>query len=91
MLVAPWLDYNHKRNIEFLPFQIDERVLDQIGKLIIFSSDDDDADVTDNVAHIRDKLPKAQLREFHGYGHFCYEDMKTGIFPELLDAVRSED
>jgi hypothetical protein len=41
---------------------------------------------------LRHKLKgaNAKYREFHGFGHFTYEDMGTEKFPELLEACLSK-
>lgn len=62
---------------------------DQADIFTIFSSDNDDADVQDTVKFLESKLPKTKVTNFHNYGHFCYKDMGTDAFPELLAEIIS--
>jgi hypothetical protein len=50
----------------------------------MFASDNDDMSVQDSVEFLQAKLPKIKRVNFHNYGHFCYRDLKTDAFPELL-------
>jgi hypothetical protein len=38
---------------------------------------------------IRGAVKDIGYEEFHNYGHFCYEDLKTVEFPELVEACLS--
>jgi len=53
----------------------------------IFHSDNDQESVHKTVRILREIIKDINYREFHDYGHFCFEDMKTIQFPELLSAV----
>jgi hypothetical protein len=53
----------------------------------IFSSDNDQASVLKTVQILRNTVNNIQYKEFHKYGHFCFGDMKTTQFPELLSAI----
>ena len=85
VLVAPWLNLSHEEDTNFFDFQLNPKIADQAKEFVIFSSDNDNIDVQNSVNHLRNKLKDARFRDFHNYGHFCYEDMKTDAFPELLD------
>ena len=45
------------------------------------------SDVVDSVKIIREKLSDVVFKEFSGYGHFCYSNMNTDHFPELLEIL----
>jgi len=90
ILVAPWLDPDreHTRNF-FDDFEIDENLVSRTNGVIILYSDNDQASVLKTVEIIRQKVKEVTYKEFHNYGHFCSEDMKTTEFPELLQIVLS--
>lgn len=87
VLVAPWLNVNHENDFSFFDFDLDVGLMERIKDLIIFSSDNDDRDIQGSVNYLRENFPQSSLQEFHNRGHFCYEDMKTVEFPELLAAI----
>ena len=50
----------------------------------IFNSDNDQETIHKSVQIIRDKVKNIGYKEFHNYGHFCYEDLNSVEFPELI-------
>ena len=86
--MAPWLDpyCEHTKNF-FDDFDIDPHLVSRTAGVTIFNSDDDQDSVQKTVEIVREKVIGIHYREFHHYGHFCYEDLKTGEFPELLLAI----
>jgi len=88
VLVAPWLDPNkeHTKNF-FDDFKIDPNLASRTAKLVIINSDNDQDSVQKTVKIIREKIKDIEYKEFHNYGHFCTEDMKTPEFPELLEEL----
>lgn len=88
VLVAPWLDPDREHTKNFFDdFEIDPNFVSRTKGVTIFSSDNDQASVQTTVSILRDKVKGITYREFHNYGHFCIDDMKTTKFPELLAAV----
>ena len=87
VLVAPWLNLERERELDFFDFEIDPTIGARINELTIFSSDDDDESMQQSTRVIKEKLPLADVRIFHAYGHFTASSMKTDAFPELLDVV----
>jgi len=87
VLVAPWLNLRNEEDTSFFDFELDPGIAEHANKFIIFGSDNDHPDVTNSVNFLKEKLPNNTFRSFHNYGHFCYKDMKTNEFPELLEAV----
>jgi uncharacterized protein len=88
VLVAPWLDPDGEHTKDFFDdFDIDPDVVARTGGIIVFYSDDDEKGVMKTVEIIRTKINNVQFREFHNYGHFCIDDMKTTKFPELLHTI----
>ncbi|HEY1646177.1 MAG TPA: alpha/beta hydrolase, partial [Candidatus Saccharimonadales bacterium] len=87
VLVAPWLNLKHEEKTGFFDFEVDPGIVERTNKFVIFVSDNDHPDVQASVNFLKEKLPNVTFRPFHNYGHFCYRDMKTTEFPELLEEV----
>lgn len=88
VLVAPWLDPDREHTKNFFDdFEIDPNVASRTKGITVFYSDDDQESVLKTVEIIRQKVNGAVFKEFHHYGHFCIEDMKTTEFPELLHSI----
>ncbi len=88
VLVAPWLDpYQSKTKKFFDDFEIDPNLVKRTRGVTIFNSDNDQQSVQKTVKILRTKIKGLKYREFHEYGHFCFEDMKTDKFPELLKEI----
>jgi predicted alpha/beta hydrolase family esterase len=85
VLVAPWLNFSHEEDTDFFEFKLNSNITNQAKQLTVFASDNDSKDVKDSVDFLKRKLSNANFKEFHNYGHFCYRDMKTDKFPELLE------
>lgn len=89
VLVAPWLDPDETIKGDFFDFQIDSKLAGRTDGLVVYCADNDMGNVLKSVAEIRQKIDGVQYREFKGYKHFCYEDMGTEKFPELLSELLS--
>jgi uncharacterized protein len=88
VLVAPWLDPDREHTKNFFDdFEIDPAFPSRTQGVTIFNSDDDQESVQKTVKIVRAKVKDLTYREFHNYGHFCYKDLKTTEFPELLKAL----
>jgi len=91
VLVAPWLDPDHKHTKNFFDdFEIDPNLVSRTSGVTVFYSDDDMDDVQKTVKILQHKIKGIKYREFHNFGHFCFEDMKTTEFPELLTEIISK-
>lgn len=87
ILVAPslgksWGDGGDKF---FNGFQIDPKLAARTKGLVIFHSDNDKQGIQEAFSEIKAKITNIKVREFHNYGHFTLDDMKTSEFPELLE------
>lgn len=87
VLVAPWIDPEKKKVPEFFDFVIDSEIQNRFNYISIFISHDDSKEVLDSFEIIKKALPKSVVHEFDDKGHFCYEDLHTEQFPELLDVL----
>src|SRR3989344_674179 len=85
ILVAPWLDPEKETKGFFDGFKIDPNLAERTNDLVIFDSDDDMGTVHKSVQTIKANIKDVSYKQFHKYGHFCYEDLKTDQFPELLE------
>lgn len=90
VLVAPWLNpENNPRSetADFFDFEINPDLVNQTDGITIFKSDNDKPTIDKSVEIIREKVKGIKYREFHAYGHFRIDDMKTEVFPELLEEI----
>lgn len=88
ILVAPWLDPDREHTKNFFDdFEIDPDLVSRTTSVTIFNSDNDQASVKKTVDILRKTVKNIAYKEFHNYGHFCLDDMKTTKFPELLKEV----
>ncbi len=84
VLVAPWLDPDKFLATGMFDFEIDENIVSKTEGITVFSSTNDMEEVQKSISMIKEKVKDIKLIEFKDYGHFCYNDMKTDVFPELL-------
>lgn len=87
ILVAPWLDLDRRKTTDFFDFKIDSNIVKRFNEVHLFVSSDDSKDILKSVEKIKKKLPSIQLHEYTNKGHFCYENLKTEKFPELLEVI----
>lgn len=86
VLVAPSLGYGWDGDYFFENFVVDPSlVLRTTNGVTIFNSDNDADGIQQAVKELREKLPQINYKEFHDYGHFCFENMNTVKFPELAE------
>lgn len=84
VLVAPWLDPRHVLDTGFFDFEIDPTIVEKTRGITVFSSTDDMDDIHESVRIIVEKIKDVEVVNFDNMGHFCYDDMGTDAFPELL-------
>ena len=94
VLVAPWI--NPENNpvsdaADFFNFETDPDLVIRTAGVTIFNSDNDQDTIHKSVQIIRDKVKNVRYKEFHEYGHFTYRNMKTDVFPELLEECLSDN
>ncbi len=88
VLVAPWLNPENNPvsdTADFFEFEIDQDLVARTKGITLFNSSNDQTTIHKSVQIIRDKVRNTEYKEFHNYGHFCFTDMKTEEFPELLE------
>lgn len=90
ILIAPWLDPDNEKTVDFFDdFEIDSELIKRTMGITIWYSDDDENSVLKTIQILKNKIPDAEFKEFHGFGHFCIDDLKSEKFPELLDEILS--
>lgn len=88
VLVAPWLDPDREYTKQFFDdFEIDPNLVSRTKGVTVFYSDNDQKSVLKTVDLLRKTVAGIKFKQFHSYGHFCIEDMKTTEFPELLHEI----
>lgn len=88
ILVAPWLDPDREFTKNFFDdFEIDPEFPKRTKGVKVFYSDDDQKSILKTVDIIKNKTSGIEYREFHGFGHFCFSDLKSAEFPELLKEI----
>lgn len=84
VLVAPWNDTSKKYGT-FSDYELDADLSTRVKNITVFNSLDDSEAIQQNVDNIMTKLKRAELVEFHNYGHFMTGNkMVNEEFPELL-------
>jgi len=77
---------NEWLNKEYEDFEIDESIMNRIGEIIIFYSDNDHTERLESAKLYHEKLD-GRLIELKGRGHFIEKHMGTKEFPELLKEI----
>lgn len=85
ILVAPWLDPDKSKSGDMFDFEIDPNMFEKASGIVVFHSDNDTESIQKSTKMIKEQVSNIKYKEFHNYGHFCFEDMGTGEFTELLD------
>jgi predicted alpha/beta hydrolase family esterase len=82
ILVAPGFSLLNG-NMDF----IDHRLNQRVEEIIIFISDNDKGNASQNTKILCEKIDGIRVQEFKGYGHFISEHMDGPEFPELLQEL----
>lgn len=89
ILVAPAISNKKEEDWEMQElynFKVNKNISNNVGKIVIYVSDDDDNDILESVKIFTEELGVVP-KEFNGKGHFCEGDMGTKEFPELLEEI----
>lgn len=88
-LVAPWLNLDNEENINFFDFKLNKDFISRAKDLLVFSSKTDMDCIVKTVNYLKNEIEEIKIKEFEDMWHFCFEDMWTKEFPELLDYLLS--
>lgn len=85
ILVAPWKipDQDDKNRRKFYTYDIDPSIKDRVRRIIFFTSDNEELDGKRSLKMFQ-KVIGGEVIELKGRGHYCFDDMGTEEFPELL-------
>ncbi|MFA7707724.1 MAG: alpha/beta hydrolase [Candidatus Pacearchaeota archaeon] len=88
ILVAPWKIASRKDGTDkdFYEYPIDKIINDNVHKIIIFTSNDEEEDGKKSLK-IYKKFLNGEVIELKNHGHFTMGDMGTIEFPELLNKI----
>lgn len=88
ILVAPWKipDGTEPFRKEFYGFEIDTTIPDRVGRIVMFTADDEEEDGKKGLQIYHQALG-GEIIELQGRGHYTLGDMGTEEFPELLEEV----
>mgnify|MGYP001566600257 FL=1 len=88
VLVAPWKipDKDDKFRKEFYTYPIDKNIKSRVGKIVMFTADDEEDEGKESLKIFHQALGGAVI-ELKGHGHYTFGDMGTEEFPELLEKV----
>jgi uncharacterized protein len=67
-------------------FKFDFTLKTKFNKIVIFYANDDDEHIIESAKQVH-KVLGGKLIHLEGMGHFCYSDMGTEEFPELLQEI----
>ncbi|MFA6446268.1 MAG: alpha/beta hydrolase [Candidatus Paceibacterota bacterium] len=87
VLVAPWLDPVKELDTGIFDFIIDSDIAGRTAGLTIMYSTDDEKTILETINLLKEKTKGITFKEFNNKGHFCYSDMKTDQFPELMELL----
>jgi len=80
-------DYpNAEHNTELYDFEVNPKVKERAGEIMIFTSPEEPPHRQENVALYRELLG-AKVISLPGKGHYVYKDLGTNEFPELLEVI----
>ena len=85
ILVAPWKisDGEVKFRKLFYGYPVDKTIKERVEEVIMFTADNERKDGKKSLDIFHKDLG-GKIIELKGRGHFCFEDMGTEEFPELL-------
>jgi len=91
ILVAPWKvsPGDNDSKLEFYKMTIDPTIKERINQIYIFTSDNE-ADEGKEGLKMYHKSLDGTVINLKSHGHYCYKDMLTEEFPELLNIVLND-
>ncbi len=86
--LGPWkiADKDDPFRRAFYEHPIDETISSRVGKIVIFTADDEKEDGKKSAIIVHNALG-GEVISLNGHGHYTLKDMGTEEFPELLEAV----
>ena len=88
ILVAPWkIEKNASESKkEFYEYPIDNEIKNRVGKIIMFTSNNEADDGKRGLEMFYDAFG-GEIINLKDHGHYCLKNMRTEEFPELIEAI----
>ena len=88
ILVAPWKipDPRDKERESFYTYSIDPAIKERVNEVIMFTADNEEEDGKKSL-RIFHRALGGKIINLPGHGHYCFDDMGTEKFPELLEVI----
>jgi predicted alpha/beta hydrolase family esterase len=88
ILVSPWkiADKGNLIKENFYNFTIDPKLKERVNQIIYFTSNNEDPNGLESL-EIFYKILDGKIIKLKNRGHYCFEDMGTVEFPELLEEI----
>jgi predicted alpha/beta hydrolase family esterase len=90
ILVAPWREPDHPSRSAFYRYPIDPKIANHVGRITIFSSDDEEPIGIETARALHEALG-GELIILEKHGHYTYGDMHSEAFPELIETILASD
>ncbi len=84
-LIAPWIDPSDELKNDFFQGIFESKI--DGAKITIFYSTDDESTILRSVEEIKKNYTDSKYISYDNKGHFCFSDLNSNEFPELLDEV----
>ena len=85
-LVAPWINPDKNLKTGFFDFTIDPSLGSRTDGIVLYVSNDDDADIQESVKILEESISDISIRKFIDRGHFL-----TPTFTELRDDILNHE
>ena len=88
ILVAPWKNAESLDPLrqEFYGFVIDSMIAERVGRIVMFTSDDEE-EIGKESLHMYHAALGGEVIHLSKHGHYTMDDMGTTEFPELLAEI----
>ena len=88
ILVAPWKipEKDIPCEKEFYTYEIDKTIKHKVNKIFLFTSDNE-KEMGKNSLTLFHNVLGGQIINLTNHWHYCFSDMKTEEFPELLKVI----
>lgn len=88
-LIAPWKIPQKERrgkDLDFYTYPIDLKIKTKVNQIVIFTADNEENNGKRSLKIFHEALGGEVIR-LKGRGHYCFANMKTEEFPELIEKV----
>ena len=88
ILVAPWKVGSDVSPVakQFYTWTIDKSIKDRVDQIIMFTADNEAIQGKNGLKMFHDAFG-GKIINIPGYGHYCFSNMNTEEFPQLIEAI----